>query len=231
LNQWAARAEVSYRDETSHFIRWATANRQATRLSFGARRWQGPSGPHDTEARWAAARRLLHDDTIATPDWVAGLLLLLYAQHLSTISTLTTDHITTSNGQVQLRLGSAATLLPEPLAALVLDLVATRRPYTVIGQPDRTPWLFPGQRPAQHISADRLGQRLAALGIRPGRARSTALFALATELPAAILARMLGIHIKVAVAWQQAASADWTTYAAAVSRRPQHQTTVPNPVH
>jgi hypothetical protein len=43
---------------------------------------------------------------------------------------------------------------------------------------------------------------------------------LATEVPAAILARMLGIHIKVAVAWQQAASGDWTTYAAGVSRRP-----------
>src|SRR6266508_3202710 len=118
LDQWAARADVSYRDETSHFIRWATANRQATRLSFGARRWHGPRGPHDTEARWATARRLLHDDTIATPDRVAGLLLLLYAQRLSTISTLTTDHITTSNEQVHLRLGSAATLLPEPLAAL-----------------------------------------------------------------------------------------------------------------
>src|SRR5262249_28346108 len=76
LHQGAARAEVSYREDTSHFIRWAAANRQATRLSFGARRWAGPIGPHDAEARWAAARRLLHDDTIATPDRVAGLLLL-----------------------------------------------------------------------------------------------------------------------------------------------------------
>lgn len=47
--------------------------------------------------------------------------------------------------------------------------------------------------------------------------RSTALFQLATELPAAILARMLGIHINVA--WQRATSGDWTAYAAAVSRR------------
>jgi hypothetical protein len=30
---------------------------------------------------------------------------------------------------------------------------------------------------------------------------------------------MLGIHIKVAVAWQQAASGDWMSYAAEVSRR------------
>ena len=49
----------------------------------------------------------------------------------------------------------------------------------------------------------------------PRQARSTALFTLAAELPAAILARMLGIHISVAVQWQGASSGDWMTYAAA----------------
>jgi hypothetical protein len=48
---------------------------------------------------------------------------------------------------------------------------------------------------------------------------STALFQLATDLPAAVLARMLGIHITVAVAWQRASAGDWTAYAADVSRR------------
>ena len=52
-----------------------------------------------------------------------------------------------------------------------------------------------------------------------GVARSAALFRLATDLPAAILARMLGIHISVAVAWQRAAVGDWAAYAAQVSRR------------
>ncbi|MGH3514710.1 MAG: hypothetical protein ACRDRB_20915, partial [Pseudonocardiaceae bacterium] len=59
------------------------------------------------------------------------------------------------------------------------------------------------------------------LGIQPGQARSTALFQLATELPAALLARMLGIHIDVATAWQRASAGDWTTYAADLSRRSQ----------
>ena len=35
----------------------------------------------------------------------------------------------------------------------------------------------------------------------------------------AILARLLGIHISVAVAWQRAAVGDWAAYAAQVSRR------------
>ena len=60
------------------------------------------------------------------------------------------------------------------------------------------------------ISACRIAERLRQLGIQTRRARSAALFQLATELPAAILARMLGIHISVAVAWQRASAGDWT---------------------
>jgi hypothetical protein len=83
-------------------------------------------------------------------------------------------------------------MFPEPLADLVRQLVATRRGHASIGRPDTTPWLFPGGRPGQHIGDDRLGTRLKNIGLHPRQARSTALFTLATEIPAAILARMLG---------------------------------------
>jgi hypothetical protein len=80
-------------------------------------------------------------------------------------------------------------------------------------------WLFPGGQPGRPISVYRQAERLRQLGLRPGPARSTALFGLATELPAALLARLLGIHISVVVAWQRASSGDWATYAADYSRR------------
>ena len=51
------------------------------------------------------------------------------------------------------------------------------------------------------------GVCLSAGGVTASDLRTAALFQLATELPAAILARTLGIHITVAVAWQRAASA------------------------
>jgi hypothetical protein len=54
----------------------------------------------------------------------------------------------------------------------------------------------------------------------PTETRSTAaLFQLATELPAAVLARTLGIDITVAVTWQRAAAGDWGAYAADVANR------------
>ena len=78
---------------------------------------------------------------------------------------------------------------------------------------------FPAGNRAARSEPPTWGHRLKDLGLQPGQARSTALFTLATELPAALLARMLGIHIDVAVAWQRASAGDWMTYAADLSRR------------
>jgi len=219
LDAWLTSNDVSHRAEAGHFVRWAISQRINPTLQFAATRWTGPAGPLDQEKRWHQAKRLLHDDTLDTDDRVAGLLLLLYAQRPAAISRLTIDDIDTSNDTVKLRLGSIPVALPEPLATLTHDLVATRRGHATTGDHGTSPWLFPGGQPGRPISADRLGERLRQLGIRPSQARSTALFQLATELPAAVLARMLGIHIKVAVQWQHVSAGDWTSYAADVSRR------------
>jgi hypothetical protein len=219
LDRWASGDDLTYRDETAHFVRWSVTHRHASHLTFGAVRWEGPRGPHDGEKRWGDARRLLHDDKLTVSDRVAGLLLLLYAQRIANIVKLTTDHVHDDGDQVKVVLGTSPVVLPEPVAGLVRDLVATRQGHATIGRPDTTPWLFPGGRPGQPIGDDRLGMRLQNIGLHPRQARSTALFILATELPAAILARMLGIHIQVAVQWQKAAAGDWMTYAADVSRR------------
>jgi len=111
------------------------------------------------------------------------------------------------------------TPLLRELAALVLQLVASRHGRGALGDQGTSSWLFPGGQPGRPLSAYQLGERLRQLGLRPGQARSTALFQLATELPAALRARLLGIHISVAIAWQRASSGDWTNYAADYSRR------------
>lgn len=82
-----------------------------------------------------------------------------------------------------------------------------------------SPWLFPGHRPGSALTEDALAQRLHAIGISPRQGRSTALLTLAAEVPAAILAKTLGIHVQVAVQWQKISAGDWTAYAADVSRR------------
>ncbi|MFD9504255.1 hypothetical protein [Streptomyces sp. NPDC060035] len=129
---------------------------------------------------------------------------------------LNVDHIEETNGTVRIHLGAVPVELPTPVAELALQQVAVRRSHAVLGRTDSL-WLFPGGQPSRPISAWAMGERLRKLGIRLAQARSTALFQLATELPAAVLARTLGIT--VAVKWQRAAAGDWAVYAAEISRR------------
>ncbi len=219
LEAWLVSPQASHRNEAGHFIRWANRNK-LTSLEFAATRWDGPTQALDTEQRWAKARTLLNDNTIEPADRVAGLLVLLYAQRAATISRLTLDHVDDDGRQVRLRLGHQPVLLPDPLAALVRQLVTIRHGHATLGDQGRSRWLFPGGRPNQPISADHLAERLRQRDLYSGPARSAALFSLAAELPAALLAQLLGVHIKVAVAWQRASNGDWSTYAADYSRRP-----------
>ena len=80
-------------------------------------------------------------------------------------------------------------------------LAAGRRPpgSSLLSVP--SPWLFPGRWPGRALTEDALAQRLHALGISPRQGRSTALFTLAAEVSAAILAKTLGIHVQAAILW------------------------------
>jgi hypothetical protein len=219
LDRWITDASTARQGRTGPFVRWARRQR-LTRLDFPATAWHGPTGVVDAESRWDHARRLLNgESTVALEERVAGLLIVLYAQTAATISRLTIDDVDTTARDVTIRFGRAPILLLEPVGDLVRQLVTERRGHGRVGADSTARWLFPGGRPGQPISSSRLTERLRHIGLIPGQARTTALFQLAAEIPAAILARLLGIHVTVAVKWQHAASGDWANYAADVSRR------------
>jgi hypothetical protein len=67
-------------------------------------------------------------------------------------------------------------------------------------------------------------QKLSRHGITVRAARNGALAAFAADLPAAILADLLGMHVNTAVRWVIYARRDWTDYLAARAaehRKPQ----------
>ncbi|MCL2586384.1 MAG: hypothetical protein FWE35_28475 [Streptosporangiales bacterium] len=221
LDQWLASGQAGYREEAGRLIRWASANRLTSCYLPAAARWTGPATALDSEGRWDTARRLLHDSTLKPEDRLAGLLVLLYAQNISAISRMTAAQVQArDDGTVRIQLGRAPVGLPEPAASIALAVAANRKGHATIGATGPSPWLFPGGQPGQPISSARLTERLEVLGISPRQARTTALFQLAAEVPAAILARTLGISTSVAVIWQRLSAGDYAAYAADVSRRP-----------
>jgi integrase len=181
----------------------------------------GPAISQDQ--RWALTARLLHDTALDPTDRAAGCLLLLYGQPLSRIAAMTTSQVTRRDDQVSIRLGRHDAPVPAPLAGAVLTLINDGRSYRGVGSPPATTWLFPGHLPGRPITPARLGERLRALGIYAQTGRRAALLDLAGQLPAAVLADLLGLHETTAAKWMHQAGGDWSRYAAELARRP-HQT-------
>ena len=120
----------------------------------------------------------------------------------------------------RLRLGREPVVLPEPLAALVRELVASRRGHAALGDREPRRGCSPAGDPADPISAVRTSPNGSANSdSAPAGPLHRAVPASPPNCPPPCSPALLGIHISVAVAWQRASSGDWTNYAAEVSRR------------
>jgi hypothetical protein len=203
------------------FLTWAASHGRCQRLTI-------PAPPRATgraisqDQRWALTARLLHDTALEPTDRVAGCLLLLYGQPLSRIATMTTSQVTSRNCETAIRLGRHDVPVPGPLADATHQLINGGRSHRGVGSPPATTWLFPGHLPGRPITPARLGERLRAIGIYAQTARRAALLDLAAQLPAAVLADLLGLHETTAAKWMHQAGGDWSRYAAEIARRP-HQ--------
>jgi hypothetical protein len=212
VDDWLAEGPPSA-PRARDFLDWAADRKLTGRFAVPAQaRRDGPTA--DDDGRWAAARRLLHDEGLELADRVAGLLVLLYGQQLSRIVALTRDQVELSPGGARLHLGTTPLEVPAPLDGLLARLIKQRRRYAGVGSPAATPWLLTGLDPGLPLTAYQLGQRLRRLGIEPAPGRRSALVHLASNLPAAMLAQALGLSAGTAVRWSGAAGADWANYAA-----------------
>jgi L-alanine-DL-glutamate epimerase-like enolase superfamily enzyme len=61
--------------------------------------------------------------------------------------------------------------------------------------------LFPGGRPGGPLTSSQLLRRMTALGIQARPARNGTLMDLAAQLPAVVLARLLGVAVPTATRW------------------------------
>lgn len=64
-----------------------------------------------------------------------------------------------------------------------------------------TGWLFPGGNPGRHLATENIRCQLVAIGIKPYENRKATLFQLAGDMPAPVLAELIGITHDNAAAW------------------------------
>lgn len=174
--------------------------------------------PQPEDQRWQKLQRFLHDPVLPHQVRVAGALLLLYGHPISRTVQMEAAQLSHANGNTYLAFGQHPVLLPPVLAQLIEELHATATPTAVLGgRGSPNSWLFPGQAPSRHMSVNGLVRQLNHHGIQARLSRSAALINLAADLPAAVLADLIGMQINTAVRWAHRAKRDWVSYLAARS--------------
>lgn len=208
---------ASTRRRVRDFLTWTHAGGLSAALQV---RWLGREGLAEhvlgDDERWTLLRRCLRDDSLAGHLRVAGALVLLYGQIPTRIAELTVDDVTTTGTDTYLILQKQPVLLPPPLGALTKELAARSVGGSSSAQPAHSRWLFPGARPGTHVYPGRLTTALnqkAGIYVRPGR--GAALNALAADLPAPVIAELLGLSVDTATRWTALAARDNADYVAA----------------
>jgi hypothetical protein len=133
------------------------------------------------QERLAALRQLLEDESADPRDRLAGCLLLLYGQPFTRTAALRRSDITDVRGQASIRLGRGQLPLPPPMDRIA-RLVVNAEP------PNGDGWGFAGRHPGTHLTAEHLRVRVARYGLASITSRSSAILALAAQLPASVLA-------------------------------------------
>lgn len=215
LDRWLVSSEP-HRREISSFLAWAAGRRLAPSLTVPQRSSrQMPAGMPSEEDLGQQLQRCLTDATVPVDVRAAGAIVTLFGLPLSKIVQLTAEHLIECGDDVYLTMDKQPVLMPPRLAAL-LHVAARASSWSALGRSlPGTRWLFPGFSPGRHQVANTLSRRLREHGIQSRSTRNTAIITLASDLPAPILADLLGLHITTAERWVGYARRDWITYLAA----------------
>jgi hypothetical protein len=210
VDAWLADGPTT-RHRIRTFFVWAVKNRTCTNIAFGHR--QARTIPLLTQGDRLAMLKACLTDNIDTLSYrVAATLLLLYAQPVVKIAAMkSTDVIITPDG-LRLSLGHGDPApVPEPFAGLLTEHLASR-PNLRTGSSSGSPWLFPGYRAGQHLHPNTLMEQLREIGINLRGARNASLRALVKEVPAPLIAEMLGYSYQVTQKHAAAAAEPWSRY-------------------
>ena len=203
-------------DNEHAFIVWLRSSRINTALSIPHIPRPAPAVTVSDEQRWAAVDRLLHDENLRRYTRIGGLFTLLFAQPLSRIVAMRTSQITATDNSIHVAFNAISVQMPAVLDDLIRDHL-DHRGKSLYASRD-TGWLFPGGNPGRHLSTENIRSQLVAIGIKPYENRKATLFQLAGDMPAPVLAELIGITNNNAADWAKLAARDWTGYIAERSR-------------
>lgn len=204
LDRWTD-GNRSRSNDIAPFIRWLNTSGITRGLRVENARMAEPSEINPEELHRTLIRELISGRTSPTDlaTRVAGLLILLYGARVERIHKLTTADLSGLEGSTKLAISPEPIELAAPIAQLIEQLAGNaRRSPRTLTRTGKGSFLFASpRRPHEPIHPTTLGRRLAAAGVRAQITRNHAMLALATDLPAAVVATQTGVTQQTASRW------------------------------
>lgn len=210
-DEWLAGGPTT-RTMIRNFFQLAKKSRVNTGVTV-AHRTPRSSPSLSQEQRLAWIRELLTGTSESLPYRVAGMLLLLYAQPLVKVVTLTTEAIAESPHGMRIQLGRHPVDVPEPFANMIRQHRDARPNLRTAAGTD-SPWMFPSILAGRHLHPNTVMDRLRALGVNLLGARNSALGELVLQCPPSLVADALGYSHHVAFLHAEKSAEPWARYAA-----------------
>lgn len=214
IDRWLATG-LADRQRIDMFLRWCRTNSVNRRLDTPARTpapLPATSGLREDE-RVAGLRAALDPESSLAPRYrLAAVLILLYGIRPHQLVRLRVADLVVNDAAALVRVGNDPLELPHVAAALARDALADRLVIRAGGTFADNEWLFPGHYHGRALSTKTLSMRVRELGVEPEMARGAALGQLASQVPPAVLHRLLGITINTAAKWSAAAAAPNARY-------------------
>jgi hypothetical protein len=211
VDEWLA--GPSTRHWARQFLLWAIRQHliDLPASAIPMRTPQAPSDVEDYKLRANLAHRLLHEEGIPADVRVAGLLVVLYGQHLSRIASIERENVDLESRPPRIKLGRNWLELPDPMGRHIVELLeqGPRRSAPFV---ENARWLFLGDGAGTHLSSSHLGVRLAGYGIHARSMRNTVLFQLGATVQPRTLARLLDLHTGTAMGWVNKAGGTYSNY-------------------
>jgi integrase len=189
LDRWQAEGPTT-RGIASRFLDWATkTNLIDPSLKLQPHR-RGTSPRLDAATQQDLVQSLTHTTEMSPRDRAAAILVLVFGQQISDVVKLTWDHVTVTDEEVTITLGSVEIALTQPLDEPWRALAAAPTHDQTAAHPNSN-WVFHGGSPGKHLRASSLTERLRT-AFSSRAARLGTLHELTKVAPVAIIAEALG---------------------------------------
>ncbi|UFU15902.1 hypothetical protein LQK89_17475 (plasmid) [Curtobacterium sp. C1] len=206
LDRWLASQS---RDATRvrHFIRWCvSAGINPSLVVPGYARPDFLLGGTHGASNEAALTAAATDQILDPRHRLAIILAVVYGIRVHRIAALPISALQLGDDDASIRLGTIDLRLPDiarPWVEAIRSGITVKRR---LGGRDTDPvWIFPGYRHGDHTLPSSLAAQLRQLGVDPTVGHRAAAGAVVTQVPSAVVARVLGVSIATASTWARLA--------------------------